>query len=44
MVSGPHVENWLTAYADLRDAGGVAFADASVLGERLADLLAAPKS
>jgi 3-deoxy-D-manno-octulosonic-acid transferase len=40
MVSGPHVENWLTAYADLRDAGGVAFADASVLGERLADLLA----
>lgn len=40
IVSGPHVENWLTAYADLRDADGVAFADASVLGARLADLLA----
>jgi 3-deoxy-D-manno-octulosonic-acid transferase len=43
MVSGPHVENWLTAYADLRDAQGVAFADASVLGVRLADLLAGPE-
>ncbi len=39
IVSGPHIENWLTAYADLRDADGVAFADASVLGARLADLL-----
>ncbi|WP_246263382.1 3-deoxy-D-manno-octulosonic acid transferase [Caulobacter soli] len=42
IVSGPHVENWLTAYADLRDADGAAFADASVLGERLAGLLAEP--
>jgi 3-deoxy-D-manno-octulosonic-acid transferase len=42
IVSGPHVENWLTAYADLRDADGAAFADASVLGERLAQLLADP--
>jgi 3-deoxy-D-manno-octulosonic-acid transferase len=37
IVSGPHIENWLTAYAD------VAFADASVLGPRLADLLASPE-
>ena len=43
IVSGPHVENWLTAYADLRAADGAAFADASVLGERLADLLAGPE-
>jgi 3-deoxy-D-manno-octulosonic-acid transferase len=43
IVSGPHVENWLTAYADLRAADGVAFADASVLGERRARLLAAPE-
>jgi 3-deoxy-D-manno-octulosonic-acid transferase len=43
IISGPHVENWLTAYADLRDAEGVAFADASVLGARLADLLARPE-
>lgn len=43
IVSGPHVENWLTAYADLRDAEGVAFADAPVLGARLADLLAGPE-
>lgn len=43
IVSGPHVENWLTAYADLRDAEGVAFADASVLGARLVDLLARPE-
>jgi len=43
IVSGPHVENWLTAYADLRDADGAAFADASVLGARLADLLAGPE-
>jgi 3-deoxy-D-manno-octulosonic-acid transferase len=43
VVSGPHVENWLTVYADLRDADGVAFADASVLGTRLADLLAGPE-
>lgn len=40
IVSGPHVENWLTAYADLRAVGGAAFADASVLGQRLAALLA----
>ncbi|WP_235525830.1 3-deoxy-D-manno-octulosonic acid transferase [Caulobacter sp. Root1472] len=43
IVSGPHVENWLTAYADLRDADGVTFADASVLGARLAELLARPE-
>ncbi|TCS18195.1 3-deoxy-D-manno-octulosonic acid transferase [Caulobacter sp. BK020] len=42
IVSGPHVENWLTAYADLRDADGVTFADASVLDARLAELLARP--
>lgn len=44
IVSGPHVENWLTAYADLRDADGAAFADASVLGRRLGELLAAPEA
>ncbi|CAN5184731.1 3-deoxy-D-manno-octulosonic acid transferase [soil metagenome] len=43
IVSGPHIENWLTAYADLRAEQGVAFADASVLGARLADLLAGPQ-
>jgi 3-deoxy-D-manno-octulosonic-acid transferase len=43
IVSGPHVENWLTAYADLRAADGAAFADASVLGERLTALLADPE-
>jgi 3-deoxy-D-manno-octulosonic-acid transferase len=43
IVSGPHVENWLTAYADLRAADGVAFADASVLSARLSDLLAGPE-
>ena len=43
IVSGPHIENWLTAYADLRAEGAVAFADASVLGERLADMLAGPE-
>jgi 3-deoxy-D-manno-octulosonic-acid transferase len=42
IVSGPHVENWLTAYADLRAADGAAFADAPVLGQRLAILLANP--
>jgi len=43
IVSGPHIENWLTAYADLREVKGAAFADASVLGERLARLLAEPE-
>jgi 3-deoxy-D-manno-octulosonic-acid transferase len=43
MISGPHVENWLTAYADLRAEEAVAFADASVLGERLARMLAEPE-
>uniref|UniRef100_B0T113 3-deoxy-D-manno-octulosonic acid transferase n=1 Tax=Caulobacter sp. (strain K31) TaxID=366602 RepID=B0T113_CAUSK len=43
IVSGPHIENWLTAYADLRAEDAVAFADASVLGARLADLLAGPE-
>jgi 3-deoxy-D-manno-octulosonic-acid transferase len=44
IVSGPHVENWLTAYAGLRAADGAAFADAPVLGQRLAALLAAPQA
>jgi 3-deoxy-D-manno-octulosonic-acid transferase len=43
IVSGPHIENWLTAYAELRAAQGATFADASVLGPRLADLLAGPE-
>ena len=43
IVSGPHIENWLTAYADLRAEDAAAFADASVLGARLADLLARPE-
>ncbi|EJL37793.1 hypothetical protein PMI01_00519, partial [Caulobacter sp. AP07] len=43
IVSGPHVENWLTAYADLRAVGGAAFADGSVLGQRLAALLTEPE-
>jgi len=43
IVSGPHVENWLTAYADLRAVDGAAFADGSVLGPRLAALLAGPE-
>jgi 3-deoxy-D-manno-octulosonic-acid transferase len=42
IVSGPHVENWLTAYADLSAVDGVTLADASVLGERLAAGLADP--
>ena len=44
IVSGPHVENWLTAYAELGDVGGVTHADASVLGGRLIELLAAPEA
>jgi 3-deoxy-D-manno-octulosonic-acid transferase len=43
IVSGPHIENWLTAYADLRAEQGVAFADASILGPRLAEMLAGPE-
>ena len=42
IVSGPHVENWLTAYAELSAVDGMALADASVLGERLAAALADP--
>lgn len=42
MVSGPHVENWLTAYAALNAVDGVTLADAGVLGPRLAQLLADP--
>lgn len=42
IVSGPHVENWLTAYAELSAVDGMALADASVLGERLATALADP--
>ncbi|CAN5554380.1 3-deoxy-D-manno-octulosonic acid transferase [soil metagenome] len=43
IVSGPYVENWLTAYAELRAVDGAVFADAPVLGERLARLLAEPE-
>ena len=42
IVSGPHVENWLTAYAELSAVEGVTLADAGVLGQRLAALLADP--
>lgn len=42
IVSGPHVENWLTAYAELSAVDGMALADASVLGQRLAVALADP--
>jgi 3-deoxy-D-manno-octulosonic-acid transferase len=42
IVSGPHVENWLTAYADLAAVEGVTLADAGVLSQRLADALADP--
>lgn len=44
VVSGPHVENWLTAYAELREVEGAAFADAPVLGQRLAALTASPEA
>ena len=43
IASGPHVENWLTAYANLRAVDGVVFADAPVLGERLARMLVEPE-
>lgn len=42
IISGPHVENWLTAYADLSAVEGVTLADPAVLAERLAALLANP--
>lgn len=42
IVSGPHVENWLTAYAELSAVDGLALADAGVLGHRLAAALADP--
>ncbi|AYV45523.1 3-deoxy-D-manno-octulosonic acid transferase [Caulobacter flavus] len=42
IVSGPHVENWLTAYGDLAAAEGVAYAEGSVLGHRLSDLFETP--
>jgi len=42
IVSGPHVENWLTAYAELSAVDGMALADESVLTERLAVALADP--
>lgn len=44
MLSGPHVENWLSAYAALNAVDGVALADAAVLGPRLAQLLADPSA
>lgn len=42
ILSGPHVENWLTAYAELSAIDGMALADESVLAERLAAALADP--
>jgi 3-deoxy-D-manno-octulosonic-acid transferase len=42
IVSGPHVENWLTAYAELSAVEGVTLADAGVLSQRLAAALADP--
>jgi 3-deoxy-D-manno-octulosonic-acid transferase len=42
IVSGPHVENWLTAYAGLSAVEGVTLADAGVLSQRLAAALADP--
>jgi 3-deoxy-D-manno-octulosonic-acid transferase len=44
ILSGPHVENWLTAYADLGAVEGVTHADAAVLGPRLAGLLVAQRA
>jgi len=44
IMSGPHVENWLTAYAELSAVDGMALADASVLSQRLAAALADPAS
>ncbi|WP_419253983.1 3-deoxy-D-manno-octulosonic acid transferase [Caulobacter sp. ErkDOM-YI] len=42
ILSGPHVENWLTAFAELSAIDGMALADESVLAERLAAALADP--
>jgi len=42
IVSGPHVENWLTAYAELSAVEGLILADAGVLGARLTQALADP--
>jgi len=42
IISGPHVENWLTAYAELSAVEGVTLADAGVLSQRLAAALADP--
>lgn len=42
IMSGPHVENWLTAYAELSAVDGMTLADASVLSQRLAAALADP--
>ncbi|WP_341871561.1 3-deoxy-D-manno-octulosonic acid transferase [Caulobacter radicis] len=43
IVSGPHVENWLTAYADLAAVEGVTYADGPVLGQRLSAMLETPE-
>nr|WP_232793344.1 3-deoxy-D-manno-octulosonic acid transferase [Caulobacter hibisci] len=43
IVSGPHVENWLTAYGDLAAVEGVSYADASVLCSRLSAMLETPE-
>jgi 3-deoxy-D-manno-octulosonic-acid transferase len=42
MMSGPHIENWLSAYADLGLAEGVTLADETVLGDKLATLMTSP--
>ncbi len=42
VVSGPHVDNWLTAYAALSAVDGVTLAAAEVLSARLGALLADP--
>jgi len=42
ILSGPHVENWLTAYADLSAVEGLILADVALLPQRLAAALADP--
>lgn len=43
IIAGPHVDNWLTAYAGLAAVDGCIQAPASALGERLASLLETPQ-
>jgi 3-deoxy-D-manno-octulosonic-acid transferase len=44
VVSGPHVENWLAAYAGLRGGGRRGLRRRRGAGQRLAALLAAPQA